>query len=115
MFAGFDMAEANLFISLSISLILTVVLVLLAVTSFVVVRKALNPETWKKIQWLAYPFFGLIYLHLVLVLAPSALIGRSSAVISLVVYTLLFGSYFVLRGLKAAHDKKQIQVGVETA
>jgi DMSO/TMAO reductase YedYZ heme-binding membrane subunit len=112
---GFDVTSINLFMSLTLSLILTVLLVLLTVTSFVVIRKAMNPEMWKRVQSLAYPFFGLVYLHLVLVLAPSALVGKTSAVVSLVVYTALFGSYLVLRTRKAVLDKRQIRAKDATA
>ncbi|MDR3052597.1 MAG: ferric reductase-like transmembrane domain-containing protein [Coriobacteriales bacterium] len=101
MVTGFETTSANVLVSLSISLILTVLLAVLTLTSFVAVHKAMSPEGWKRVQLLAYPFFGLIYVHLVLVLAPSALVGNASAVLSLTAYTVLFGGYLVLRVRKA--------------
>jgi DMSO/TMAO reductase YedYZ heme-binding membrane subunit len=111
MLTGFNSTGINLIISLSISLVMTVLLAILTVTSFVVVHKAMSPERWKRIQLLAYPFFGLIYVHLILVLAPSAFRGGSSAVLSIVVYTVLFGSYFALRVRKELQDKAAQQDG----
>lgn len=105
LFMGFGTTGANLIASLSLALAMTVLLVILTATSFIVVRKAMSPDSWKRVQLLAYPFFGLIYLHLVLVLAPSALTGGSTSVVSLAVYTVLFGSYFVLRVRKAVRAK----------
>jgi DMSO/TMAO reductase YedYZ heme-binding membrane subunit len=99
--------EMNLAVSLSISLILTALLVLLTVTSFVAVRRAMKPESWKRVQLLAYPFFGLTYLHLVFVLTPSALAGNSSTILSIAVYTVLFAGYLALRLRKALLERRQ--------
>ena len=52
-------------------------------------------------QRLAYPFYLLTYVHLVLLLAPSAFAGRETATVSLVVYSVAVGSYAVLRMRRA--------------
>lgn len=39
----------------------------------------MSTASWKKVQKLAYPFFGLVYVHLLLMLLPSALHGGLAA------------------------------------
>jgi DMSO/TMAO reductase YedYZ heme-binding membrane subunit len=107
--------EMNLAVSLSISLILTALLVLLTVTSFVAVRRVMKPESWRRVQLLAYPFFGLIYLHLIFVLTPSALTGNPSTILSITVYTVLFVGYLTLRLRKALLERRQLGVVAQTS
>ena len=52
----------------------------------------------------AYPFYALIYVHLLIVLGPAAAIGRSGAIVGIAVYTVVFGAYLVLRVLRARAD-----------
>ena len=89
--------RTNLMISLAIALVITALLVLLTVTSFTVVRRAMSQTAWKRVQLLAYPFYLLVYVHLMFVLLPSALAGGANASVTITVYTLLFASYSVLR------------------
>jgi DMSO/TMAO reductase YedYZ heme-binding membrane subunit len=102
-------AQTNLFVSLIIALVITALLVLLTVTSFTAIRHAIKPETWKKIQLMAYPFFALVYIHLMFVLLPSALADGVNATISIAVYTVLFFSYMVLRTRKAMVTSRSMQ------
>ena len=102
--AGF--AQVNVAVALVIALVLFVLLLVLGVTSFNVVKKRMPKETWKRIQWWAYPFFGLVYVHLMLVLLPAALRGGEAALMSVVVYTVLFGAYAVLRIARALKDRR---------
>ncbi|MFR1639160.1 MAG: hypothetical protein ACLSVD_08270 [Eggerthellaceae bacterium] len=60
---------------------------------------------WKSIQRLAYPFYVLIYVHLALFLAPSALAGKETAVVSLTVYTVVMAAYVLCRTRKALQRK----------
>jgi methionine sulfoxide reductase heme-binding subunit len=73
----------------------------LLVTSFQVVKRRMNAARWKGVQRLAYPFYLLTYVHLVLLLAPSAFAGRDTAIVSLVVYTVVVATYAVLRVRRA--------------
>jgi len=83
--------------SLALALVLLVLLLMLVVTSFAFVRRRMSGDTWRKIQRLAYPFFGLIYLHQLGYLLVPALKGSPTAWLSIVVYTLVFAAYLVLR------------------
>jgi DMSO/TMAO reductase YedYZ heme-binding membrane subunit len=115
LFGDFASTQTNLLVSLVISIVLSLLLLILTVTSFVVVRRIMNPAVWKRVQLLAYPFFGLIYLHLAFVLMPSVLAGYPTALINLVVYTVMFTSYFVLRVRKAAADIRHSESTLQRA
>jgi len=97
--------RATILLSLFLALILTVLLVLLGVTSFNSVKRRMRAVSWKRIQLFAYVFYAMIYVHLMLLLLPSALLGGSTAQVSVVVYTVVFVSYAVLRTLKAIRDR----------
>ena len=62
-----------------LAVVLLVLLVVLGVTSFAFVKRQMSTASWKKVQKLAYPFFGLVYVHLLLMLLPSALHGGLAA------------------------------------
>ena len=53
-----------------LAVVLLVLLVVLGVTSFAFVKRQMSTASWKKVQKLAYPFFGLVYVHLLLMLLP---------------------------------------------
>ena len=96
---------ANLAFSLTLAVVITVLMAILGVTSFQVVKHRMSASTWKGIQRLAYAFYLLIYAHLALLLAPSALAGNDVAVLSIVVYTVVVGAYVILRTRKAIADR----------
>lgn len=91
----------NLGFSLALAAVLVVLMTVLLVTSFQVVKRRMNAARWKGVQRLAYPFYLLTYVHLVLLLAPSAFAGRDTAIVSLVVYTVVVATYVVLRVRRA--------------
>ncbi|MDR1728251.1 MAG: ferric reductase-like transmembrane domain-containing protein [Acidobacteriota bacterium] len=97
--------DRNIVASLAVALAVTLLLAALAATSPVAVRKLIAPARWKRVQTLAYPFFLLIFLHLALVLLPSALAGSVDVAVSLAVYAALFASYGVLRLRRNRLDK----------
>lgn len=96
----------NLVVSLFISLALTALLAVLAITSLVRVKSRMKGSTWKKIQKSAYLFYGLIYVHLAFILLPPAIAGKTPAVESIAVYTVLFAAYAILRARRAIADKQ---------
>lgn len=96
--------NANLVFSLGLAAVITVLMAVLGITSFQVVKHGMTAAAWKRIQKLAYPFYLLIYVHLLLLLAPSAAAGNSVAVLSVVVYSVVTGAYVVLRLRKALAD-----------
>ena len=91
--------------ALAVALVLFALLLVLGVTSFNVVKKRMRKESWKHIQMLAYPFFLLVYVHLLLMLLPAALKGGLAAQASVAVYSIIFIGYIVLRLYRAIKDR----------
>lgn len=85
---------------------LLVLLPILGITSFSSVKRRMDATSWIKLQKWAYAFFGLVYLHLAVILLPSALAQGTTAAESIVIYTLLFGMYAVLRVRRGVSDSK---------
>lgn len=106
----------NLGFSLALAAILTALMAILLVTSFQVVKRSMTAARWKAVQRLAYPFYLLTYVHLALLLSPSAFAGRETAVVALTVYSLIIVAYAVLRTRRAlvrrhAADRRTAPIG----
>lgn len=95
----------NVAASFALAIVLLALLLVLGSTSFNRVKKRMRTETWKKVQKLSYPFFLLVYAHLLLMLAPSALHGGIAATTSVAVYSAVFAAYIVLRLIRASADR----------
>ena len=99
--------DGNVLAALVLALVLFGLLLVLGVTSFNLVKRRMKADTWKRVQLLAYPFFGLVYVHLLLMLLPSALQGGAAAQTSMIVYTAVFAAYVALRVARAARDRHE--------
>lgn len=91
----------NLALSLALATALVALMAILLATSLLAVKQRLKPSAWKGVQRLAYPFYLLMYVHLALLLLPSALSGKETALVSLSVYTAVFACYAILRSRRA--------------
>ena len=98
--------RVNILFAIGLALLLAVLLVILGTTSLSTVKQKMNFAGWKRVQWLAYPFFLLTYVHILLFLLPSALSGAETAQFSVVVYTIVFGAYIILRPWAAVRKKR---------
>jgi DMSO/TMAO reductase YedYZ heme-binding membrane subunit/uncharacterized protein with FMN-binding domain len=87
------------------TIILLCIMLPLTVTSFKAVRKKMKPKNWKKLHRSAYLFYGLIYLHVMLLSIPGAMKGQSYYVISVLTYSIVFLSYGAMRARKAWRKK----------
>jgi methionine sulfoxide reductase heme-binding subunit len=96
--------------SFAVSILLLGLLAVLTATSLNAVRRRMDAKGWKRIQLLAYPFFFLTYVHLVLVLADPAMAGADTAIQSILAYTIVFLGYAVLRLRKAVGDCRGARV-----
>lgn len=105
----FGMPTAMIF-SLLVSTILLMLLIPLAITSLKSVRGHMNPASWKRLQKASYVFFGLIYVHIMLMLVPTISSAGQRALLSIVVYTVVFLLYAVLRTLKVVRGGGTIGV-----
>lgn len=97
--------QSNIAVSFAVAMLLFVLLILLGVTSFDFVKKRMKTTDWKRIQRLAYLFFFLTYLHLMLMLAPAAMSGGTSAIVNTAVYSLVFIVYVVMRLRRVRLDR----------
>ena len=103
--------NVNVMGSFVLAIVLFVLLTILGVTSFQVVKIRMHADAWKKVQKLAYPFFLLVYLHVLLMLLPSALNGGIASTLTVTVYSCVFIAYIVLRLYRASSDKRSKKIG----
>ncbi|MDR1183683.1 MAG: ferric reductase-like transmembrane domain-containing protein [Coriobacteriales bacterium] len=101
--------RANILFSIGFAVLLVALLLILGITSFNVVKHRMNASKWRRIQWLAYPFFLLTYVHILLFLLPSALSGAATAQFSTIVYTVVFIAYIALRAVATARKRKRLK------
>jgi DMSO/TMAO reductase YedYZ heme-binding membrane subunit/uncharacterized protein with FMN-binding domain len=83
------------------SLAMILIMLPLFITSFPVVRKRMAAKKWKRLQRLAYVFYGLMYCHVVLLNCSRAMGKNISAMFTVWVYTMVFGGYLACRMIKA--------------
>lgn len=112
---GFFGMSAAMVASLAVSAVLIVLLVPLSITSLNSVKSRMQPAAWKKLQKLSYLFYGLAYAHILLMLVPTISTVGQRAMLSLVVYTLLFGVYAVMRCTKGLRDGRARDADPQTA
>lgn len=93
-----------------ISIILIIIMVILTITSFPQVRRKMNPKSWKKLQRSAYAFYGLIYVHILLINMPYARRGMNEYKFNVAVYTIVFVTYGVMRIRKFLLKKKREKI-----
>lgn len=93
-----------------ISIILIIIMVILTITSFPQVRRKMNPKSWKRLQRSAYVFYGLIYVHILLINMPYARRGMNEYKFNVAVYTIVFVTYGVMRIRKFLLKKKREKI-----
>lgn len=79
-----------------VTLVLLVLLIPLFITSFPKVRRKMSARKWKKLQRWAYPFYILIYVHVLILFIPRLELGGNYAV-GVIAYTVVYVSYVILR------------------
>ena len=102
-------ATAWIAVGIVIGVVVAVLLLILSATSVQVVHKAMDGAAWKRLQKLAYPFYLLMYAHLVAMLAPSSMSGGSSLA-NLTVYTIVVFAYIVLKLRSGAVNRRGNEV-----
>lgn len=105
-------ADSATTVAFVLALVIGVLLVVLGVTSFAVVKRTMSTAYWKRIQSFAYVFFGLAYVHLVLMMLPSALHGARTALTNVAIYSIIAGLYAALRIGKAVLARKTSAVPI---
>ena len=88
-----------------ISLVLIAIMIVLTVTSFPSVRKKMQAKKWKQLQRTAYVFYGLMYVHIMLINIPYARLGLGMYVANVVINSIVFLGYAAMRISKAISVK----------
>lgn len=88
-----------------ISLVLIIIMIVLTVTSFPAVRKKMQAKKWKQLQRTAYVFYGLMYVHIMLINIPYARLGLGMYIANVVIYSIVFLGYAAMRIAKAVSVK----------
>ena len=83
-------------ISMVCAILLIVLLLPLFVTFFPRIRKSLGAKRWKRLQRLAYGFYGLTWLHILLINMPMGYPSGWKQALNLVVYSGVFLVYLLL-------------------
>lgn len=96
----------NMLAASIISLIMIAIMLPLFVTSFPAVRRKVKPKSWKKLQRFAYGFYGLMYVHVLLVCLPGLKSGQASYLFTVAIYSVIFLGYAAMRVMKALEKKK---------
>jgi len=89
-----------------LSLVMIVLLIPLTVTSFMVIRKKMNPKKWKSLQRLSYLFYGLLFIHISMIFSISIAKGHRSTLFDLTVYAIIYIAYLICRAKK--YEKQRI-------
>lgn len=95
-FTGGELAP-NYYWAALLSLLLIALMLPLFITSFPAVRKKMSGKAWKKLQRLAYPFYALLYAHVLLLHGVKALEGQWSYIISFALYSIIYLLYTFLK------------------
>lgn len=90
-----------------VCIIMVLIMVPLTVMSFKTIRKKMNAKRWKKIQRSAYIFYVLTYIHIIVLFVPKAQKGIEGYFLSVLVYSLVFIGYAVMRIRKAYIAEKK--------
>lgn len=105
-FASGGMVKDSVAAAFMVACILLVLVLVLGATSFRAVKRHMKARTWKKVQSLAYAFYALVLVHLLLMLGPSAAAGSGRSVVMVVIYAVLFGGYIAARIARAVIDRR---------
>ena len=92
--------RGNLLCAAVISVVLMSIMLPLFITSFPAIRRRMRPKKWKRVQRLAYGFYGLVYVHVMF------LARELKDPVNILVYSGVFLTYGILRirkGMKKQH------------
>ncbi|MBQ8162715.1 MAG: FMN-binding protein [Clostridia bacterium] len=100
---------ASLRVNVLLAAICSVVMILITlplfVTSFICIRKKMQPKKWKRLQRLAYVFYALMFIHVLLLNTTGARAGHVHNLINIALYSVLFLCYASMRLCRVAVKK----------
>lgn len=92
--------------ALIVTLLLMALMIPLAITSLRGVRRSMSQAKWQRIQRLAYPFYGLLYVHLMLLYVPKY-INKGRGLNEAILYTVIYLVYVILLIRRSIKRRKQ--------
>lgn len=95
-------------IHLTLGLVAFIAMVPLFITSFKFVRSKMKYVKWKGIQRWSYLFYGLTYLHIVLILLKK----DEMDILKISIYTAVFGVYTIIRVSKYFKVRKEKSIKI---
>ena len=105
----------NVLLAALCSLVMIAIMLPLFVTSFPRIRRKMKPKRWKALQRMAYGFYALMYVHVLLLNTTSAREGKWTAILNVALYSLLFLVYASLRLCRAAqkHAREDLTARIQ--
>lgn len=97
LFTDASRMSAEQLIASFLTIAMLIIMIPLTVMSFPQIRKKMNAKLWKKIQRTAYLFYGMMYLHVMVLFVPMAKAGRQGYFLSVLAYSIVFIGYAVCR------------------
>ncbi len=92
-----------------VTIVLLVLMIPLFITSFSKIRQRMEGRSWKRLQRLAYPFYILIYVHVLILFIPRWNLG-GNYVSGILAYTAVYAAYATLRLRRFFNDRKHKQL-----
>ena len=86
----------NFLLATICTIVMIAIMIPLMVTSFIKVRRKMKQANWKKLQQLAYLFYTLIYVHVLLINIPYAKMGREGYFMNVIIFSVVFLLYGAL-------------------
>ncbi|MDY6037620.1 MAG: ferric reductase-like transmembrane domain-containing protein [Eubacterium sp.] len=93
LFKNPELMSTRSLIASILTIVLLALMLPLLITSFRSVRRKMKAKTWKNVQRLAYPFFILIYVHIMVLFTADI----SKNIVSIAAYTAIYALYVILR------------------
>ena len=106
LFTNISELDAQRIFAAVLSLVMIVLLIPLTLTSFMVIRKKMNPKKWKSLQRLSYLFYGLLFIHISMIFSISIAKGHLSTLFDLTVYVIIYIVYLICRAKK--YEKQRV-------
>ncbi len=98
---GLSGLKTSTVIFIIVSTVMELIMLPLFITSFITIRKKMKGTTWKRLQKLAYPFYFLLFVHVMMLMVPPVLRGVAGYDLTVFVYGFVYISYLICRLVKA--------------
>ncbi|MCI8388723.1 MAG: FMN-binding protein [Clostridiales bacterium] len=91
-------------LAVAVMILLLVIMLPLTVISVKKVRRKMDARKWKRIQCWAYLMYLLLYVHVLLAIMKSSMLGRVDCIIGVILYSVAFLVYLIVK-IESSHKK----------